>query len=413
MDGPKQRKQSGRTGNSDMAYLGVLPESPTNFVTFERDPLTSDFKNWYIGDEWENRLTLDVFKLVKIQRGAPGVDTIATWHKMSGTTVLGGNNINVTTTLGVATVNLNKSIAQPNTNAAGTEGLYSLGGADFISNYGSGNDFFGVGAGNRTLTVATAKYNTGVGHTVFSRLTTGKNNTALGYQALADLTIGSDNTSVGWESMHNSIDAIGNCAFGQHALEACDGDYNVSVGWNSAMFMLTGSRNCLLGTGAGGNYVGAESNNINVNAVGVAAESNTLRIGLGTGAGHYELSKSFIHGIRGVTTDVVDAIPVLIDSNGQLGTISSSLRYKENVDDMGSTSERLYDLRPVTFNYKDRYPEFKSFGLIAEEVEESMPELVILDREGLPETVKYLDLIPMLLNEIQKLEKRVKELESR
>ena len=65
-------------------------------------------------------------------------------------------------------------------------------------------------------------------------------------------------------------------------------------------------------------------------------------------------NKTFIAGIRGKTTGAANAVSVLIDSNGQLGTVSSSRRYKEDIVDMGDATDRLLDLRAVLFRYKER-----------------------------------------------------------
>jgi hypothetical protein len=112
-----------------------------------------------------------------------------------------------------------------------------------------------------------------------------------------------------------------------------------------------------------------------------------------------------VAGVREVTTDVADAVNVMIDSNGQLGTISSSRRFKEDIRDMGDATERLMDLRAVLFRYKGREgPD--EYGLIAEEVAEVFPELVVYDDQGRPETVKYHLLSTMLLNELQKERER-------
>jgi hypothetical protein len=139
------------------------------------------------------------------------------------------------------------------------------------------------------------------------------------------------------------------------------------------------------------------------------AESNTIRIGTPapeTAAGLH--TRALVAGICGVTTANADAIPVVIDSAGQLGTVSSSRSVKEDIRDMGDTTTRLLDLRPVTFRYKQDHtlpggrevpPEY---GLIAEEVAEVFPDLVIYDEKGQPFTVKYHEMAPMLLNEIQK-----------
>lgn len=91
----------------------------------------------------------------------------------------------------------------------------------------------------------------------------------------------------------------------------------------------------------------------------------------------------------------------------------SSLRYKEKFRDIGAKSAIIHNLRPVSFHDKSDESERLEFGLIAEEVEHIMPSLVIYDEDKLPETVKYLDLIPLMLNELKKLSLRVIELESK
>jgi hypothetical protein len=186
------------------------------------------------------------------------------------------------------------------------------------------------------------------------------------------------------------------------------GVHNTGIGHQVASALVTGSNNCFMGYIAGENYTGAESNNICIGAsvTGTVGESNTTRIGVqGT------QTKCVIAGIRGVTTGNADAIAVLVDSAGQLGTISSSRRYKENIDDMDDASDALYKLRPVVFNYKSDETKRMQYGLIAEEVEEAMPRLVVYNEDGLPETVKYHDLPVLLLNEIQLLNARITDLE--
>jgi len=109
-----------------------------------------------------------------------------------------------------------------------------------------------------------------------------------------------------------------------------------------------------------------------------------------------------------VTTGNANAIPVLVDSAGQLGTVSSSRRFKKDIADMGELTERLLELRPVVFRYKqeqtlpDRSEVPMEYGLIAEEVAEIFPDLVVYDEEGEPFTVKYHMLSSMLLNEMKK-----------
>lgn len=110
---------------------------------------------------------------------------------------------------------------------------------------------------------------------------------------------------------------------------------------------------------------------------------------------------TFSVGISGAT---VSGSPVLVDGNGQLGVAPSSHRFKEEIDDMGEASSGLLSLRPVTFRYKEdavSNPRPVEFGLLAEEVADVLPDLVVYE-EGRPYTVRYHLLSSMLLNELQK-----------
>lgn len=121
----------------------------------------------------------------------------------------------------------------------------------------------------------------------------------------------------------------------------------------------------------------------------------------------------FAAGIRGVTTANNDAIPVMIDSAGQLGTVSSSRRFKENIADMGDASLDLMRLRPVTYRYKQPFADGSKpvqYGLIAEEVAEIYPDLVAHSADGKIETVKYQVLDSMLLNEVHRQQIEIRDL---
>ncbi|MFZ1087443.1 MAG: tail fiber domain-containing protein, partial [Terracidiphilus sp.] len=118
--------------------------------------------------------------------------------------------------------------------------------------------------------------------------------------------------------------------------------------------------------------------------------------------------------IRGTKTGSKNAVEVMIDSNGQLGTVNSSIRFKEDVHDMAAASEGLMRLRPVTYRYKQPYDDGTKpvdYGLIAEEVAEVYPDLVVKDADGQIQTVQYQKLTPMLLNEVQKEHKQLEEQE--
>jgi hypothetical protein len=129
----------------------------------------------------------------------------------------------------------------------------------------------------------------------------------------------------------------------------------------------------------------------------VYGESNTTRIGT-AGA----QARTFIAGIRGVTTVSADSTWVMIDSNGQLGTVNSSRTLKRDIRDMGDTTGAIMGLRPVRFRYKMHGPDSpQQYGLVAEEVAEVAPNLVARKPDGEIETVYYDKVYAMMLNQVQ------------
>ncbi|HXW86239.1 MAG TPA: tail fiber domain-containing protein, partial [Candidatus Bathyarchaeia archaeon] len=100
-------------------------------------------------------------------------------------------------------------------------------------------------------------------------------------------------------------------------------------------------------------------------------------------------------------------ITVFVDNTGHLGTVVSAAKYKEDITDMADASEKLFKLRPVEFVYKGDEEKERQYGLIAEEVEEICPELVVYNAEGEVYSIKYHLLPVMLLNELKKERNRV------
>src|SRR5262249_49083800 len=155
-----------------------------------------------------------------------------------------------------------------------------------------------------------------------------------------------------------------NTATGAFALYSnTTGKNNTANGLSALIRNTTGRNNIALGTSAGANLT-TGNNNIDIGNAGVAAESKTIRIG--TTGTH---TSSFIAGIGGAT--VPGGIGVIVDSRGQLGTTTSSARFKDSIKPMDKASEAVLALKPVTFRYKHELdPEgIPQFGLVAEDVE--------------------------------------------
>src|SRR6266516_7721082 len=273
---------------------------------------------------------------------------------------------------------------------------------------GNGNTAMGFQA----LHGNTASGNVAVGYQALNEDALGTRNTANGYQALASNQGGVDNTATGFRALFSNTEDLfnlrghRNTATGSQALFSNRiGRNNTAVGYRALYNNTDGGQNIALGFNAGSNITG--DLNIDIGNAGVALEQSTIRIGtLGV------QSRAFIAGIRGVTTGFANAVNVVIDSAGQLGTLSSSKRFKKEIKSMDQTSEAILALKPVTFHYKSDSSNTPQFGLIAEEVAKVNPDLVVRDENGEVYTVRYDAVNAMLLNEFLKEHRKVQELQA-
>jgi endosialidase-like protein len=360
-----------------------------------------------------------------------------------------------------ATLDVNGNLSLPVTTSGGAHGVISLG-VPILHNYGpsgSWNVFLGGAAGNFSTT---GSFDTGTGYQALNASTTGSYNAAVGSYALASNTTGHNSSAFGYAALYHNTSGIqndafgdaalafnttgnGNAAFGTAALEknttggsssetgansafgnfalsanttaggnsafgysaltaVTTGNNNVAVGAAALAKLASGSGNIAVGTGAGGNLDGAESNDIYIGSSGEAGESNTIRIGyIGT------ITAAAIAGIWGKTS--ASGVDVLVNESGLLGTTTSSRRFKHEISDMGAESDVLMKLRPVSFYYKPELDETQTrqYGLVAEEVAHVAPQLVVFDKDGAPQTVRYRFVNAMLLNEVQKQRQLVEE----
>ncbi len=325
--------------------------------------------------------------------GALQLNTTGSWNTATGWQALVANTTgNYNTASGYQALNFNTTGAANTASgyqalAANTTGTWNTAsGYQALLSNTTGTENTATGAGALQLNT-TGAANTATGWGALTANTTGYDNTASGYQALAANTTGGTNTATGFVALAVNTTGNYNTANGFQALGAnTTGNSNIAVGYQAGSALTTGS------------------NNIDIDNHGAAGESDTIRIG---GSGQ---TRTFIAGIRGETTGLTDAVAVVIDGNGQLGTVSSSRRYKDDVADMAGASSGLMQLRPVTFHYKsDQNPAGRTlqYGLIAEEVAEVYPGLVAHSKDGQVETVLYQFLPPMLLNEYQKQQRTI------
>jgi trimeric autotransporter adhesin len=250
-------------------------------------------------------------------------------------------------------------------------------------------------------------HNTAAGAGALFANTTGDQNTAFGDSALVTNTTGATNTATGLAALHDNTTGTANTAFGVHSLESnVGGNNNTAIGAGALFQNTGGSFNVALGGGAGSSLTTGDNNiDIGYNVVGVAGEANTIRIG------NTNIGSTFVRGISGVTIPAGTA--VIVAADGQLGTMTSSARFKQEIKPMNKASEALFSLRPVTFRYKKEIDPngIQQFGLVAEEVEKISPGLVVRDQEGKVNSVRYEQVNAMLLNEFLKEHCKVEKLE--
>jgi Chaperone of endosialidase len=291
--------------------------------------------------------------------------------------------------------------APPNNDPSDNTGNTAAGtGALFSNTTGS----FNTADGFDTLVSNTTGFNnTAAGAFALFLNTTGGFNTATGVDALFSNTTGGANTASGVFTLFSNSTGGFNTADGfQTLFSNTTGRANTAVGFNALVFNTTGSSNIAIGERAGGT-VSTGSNNIYLgHTSAVGAEASTMRLG--------ELqTRTFIAGISGVP---VTGSAVLISTTGQVGTLASSSRYKYDIQPMGAHSRGLFQLRPVRFRYKHDAQGEQQYGLIAEEVAKVYPELVTRGADGAVESVRYHEVIPMLLNEMQHQQRQLAALKA-
>lgn len=262
----------------------------------------------------------------------------------------------------------------------------------------------GVNSGNFVMTGVN---NAGFGVNALTADTSGSNNTAVGFGAMSTNTSGGANTAVGANALLQNTTGTFNTAVGGVALAVnTAGISNTALGFGAMSANTTGSGNIAIGVSAGSALVSGSGNIYIGNVGGGAGENNTIRVGtLGT------QTAAYMQGVFGAAV-AGGGLAVEVDAVGKLGTVVSSAVFKDDIQDMGDASDAIMQLRPVTFVYK--WDESNTqYGLIAEEVAQVFPNLVVNDLEGKAFSVRYQILPVLLLNQIQKQQASIQALSDR
>jgi hypothetical protein len=254
----------------------------------------------------------------------------------------------------------------------------------FSNTIGERNNAMGDGA----LFANNANFNNAFGAFALEANTTGGANAAFGDEALQENTTGANNTAIGYQALRSNATGNDNVALGARALfngtGSITGSDNTAIGYSAGDGLDTGSGNVYIGAGMG---------------TSESAEN-----------GH-----TYIRNINTTSVSGVNADTVTVDlTTGLLGHLTSSRRYKQDIQPMDNASETLYRLKPVTYRYKKEIDRNQGldYGLIAEDVAEIDPNLAIRDGKGQIESVRYNAINAMLLNEFLKEHRKVQELDT-
>lgn len=279
---------------SQAGIINVVGSNPTIPIYFDGDTGTA----------------VALFNVINFV-GAGGITTSA-----SGNTVtIDGSSVSNITLTGNSGGAITPTLGNFNIVTSNSTVTFQGSGSTLFLDFNVNNMTFGSALPN----VTTGDNNTSVGYLTLDLLTSGFGNNIFGAYAGSSLTSGTGNCGYGTSTLSQVTVSSNNSGFGSTSLaNLVSGTGNSALGNSSGGSLLTGDYNLFLGYNSGSLYTTSESSNILLSHVGVAAESNTIRIGT-SGSGSGQQNRSFMAGITGVT--VAASAPVGIASTGQLSSL--------------------------------------------------------------------------------------------
>lgn len=281
----------------------------------------------------------------------------------------GSSNISGATLTANTMLSVNGSGALTSSNTIGTN---------------NGNLTFNVGTGTATINAATLNLNDASTLGTYT-ITTGLVNLNAALQTTGPLTVTGTTGGVSFNCPGYGISMIASGVPG----------FSLTTDTNSSGFIMSDSACILL-------------SNANIQLTGGAD------IQLSTLSGQIKL-ESGTNDINIPNLAVASGTNLVWNSGGAVTLATSSARFKENIQDITFDTSKLYELAPKSFVYTEAKQD--SWGYIAEEVNEVLPELVnyetLEDGSKVPFSLAYDKLSIILLEEIKKLNARIRALEEK
>jgi len=290
----------------------------------------------------------------------------------------------------------------------------------------TGNSVF-IGQNSGSADDLTNNNNVFVGHNSGRRNTSGQRNVGVGYRSVLANTTGSDNIGIGEDALRVNTTGNSNIAIGSNSLDASvTTDSNISIGFNAMTRLTSGNNNIAFGVSSltqltgGANNIAIGNSSLQNNATGsentvigrLAGQNATgsRNVFIGYQAGRNELGNDklyiepsssttpLIWGDFNADSLVINGSQYVTNNITYVGTLTdvSDRRLKENFDTLNKVMHLVNRLQAYSYTMKSTQE--KEFGLIAQEVKEVFPEMVItIDQEKGYMGVNYLQLISILI----------------
>jgi len=307
-------------------------------------------------------------------------------------TIKDGSTTFLTLSQSDGSLSLSNIFTLPVTTASGVGVIFK--GADrFIHDFKAtgtdgNNTFVGVNSGNFTMGGSSiqASYNTAVGHSSLTSLTSGSYNSAFGSQSLFSNTTGYDNSAFGLASLSSNTTGFHNSAFGYLSLNSNTQGLSNSAFGRASLYSNIGSYNSAFGYLAGFNIT-TGSNNI---AIGYDAQVSSA-----IGNNQIRMGNSLI---ESAVCQVAWTQP-------------SDRRWKSNIAQSNLGLEFVSKLNPVSYARKNNDKQRTEYGFIAQEIEEVLKGagventgMLTIDDAGMYQ-LRYNDLLAPMVKAIQELKK--------